>query len=657
MPVTRMTIFSTAMSPPKQEAGVLVEVKGAWSDDWQIRPDLEFVRAHLATAQHDLGSCQLRRLYGDAKSPHQGDFETRHPIDLDRWWVRIRLATTDGLADAWLGRIFCHRVNAKGFGPDGALTQEWIAYSPLYLLQRIHVSQSFWYRDGAERLIGWVPDMNYRDKHGLLVGNRSTDAHKINGVYLYGDEDLWTARQYLDYLLGWFVDESAESGPLWTLGGELALLDNLTEPVPMRVTQTVAEILNRLVAARFGLDYRIEITNAGFEIQVFSLVGESASFGGVDLPKNPNTVDIDVADNTDCLRIHVVESSEHRYGTIRVLGGRAVCCLSLSAGNIAELVRLVIPGLEEAYLAGTGNAADPADKHDDYRKRPGFELLYGAFAVPSDWDHQAGAAAPTIDSLGNLAQAASTEYQSRIKSTLSWIPVQGAKDFSTWPPTSYIPLGQQTDMQAPLVFLKSQVTGRYFSAELAGIAVSVNTATLGVTLVARPPHLLALNHFEGAAVTEVAPAYDYEDIVATLAVETDQRLRVEYRLPEAKPTDGVLEISAPDAELWYLAPYTAYDIDGNGGLARTPPDSNRVIRDDRAKLYAIMAGAIARYGNRRGRATIEIKGLVPYGGLLGHILGVIEAADHARTIAAPITAVEWSNQGEPVTTLRAGFAL
>jgi hypothetical protein len=68
-----------------------------------------------------------------------------------------------------------------------------------------------------------------------------------------------------------------------------------------------------------------------------------------------------------------------------------------------------------------------------------------------------------------------------------------------------------------------------------------------------------------------------------------------------------------------------------------------------------MSGALARYYQERSRGEVTVRGLLPWGGLLGQILTVIDDGD-AQTIQAPITSVAWTNGEHPTTVISTGFA-
>ena len=212
---------------------------------------------------------------------------------------------------------------------------------------------------------------------------------------------------------------------------------------------------------------------------------------------------------------------------------------------------------------------------------------------------------------------------------------------------------------------KGVIDKYYVLAEEVGIGVSASGSDWGVLLSAKPNHILAKNHFEDANLTAVQPKYDHEETIATIAVETDKRLMIQADVSDSwGPSDGVLDIEVPDAEMWYLAANTVVGtrIDKLAlvpGLLETSGEA-KFLRNDAPRLQFVLAGAIARYQLQRYKCEVVIQGLRPWTGLLGQILTVIEQGG-THTINTPITSIEWQvpdTEGEaPVTTIRAGFAL
>ena len=147
--------------------------------------------------------------------------------------------------------------------------------------------------------------------------------------------------------------------------------------------------------------------------------------------------------------------------------------------------------------------------------------------------------------------------------------------------------------------------------------------------------------------------------MATIAFRTDKRLFVEAEIPGAAPSDGVYEVAVPGAEYWFVAPDTAIGPDPSDPTALETIGPLE-LRNDADRLALVMAGTIARYYNTRCRAAITVQGCLPWTGLLGQILTVVEEGGAAHQIQAPITSAEWfwpdGPDQAPQTILRTGYA-
>jgi hypothetical protein len=133
---------------------------------------------------------------------------------------------------------------------------------------------------------------------------------------------------------------------------------------------------------------------------------------------------------------------------------------------------------------------------------------------------------------------------------------------------------------------------------------------------------------------------------------------MEYATPDTLAgVDGVEEIAANDCELWVLAPYTVLDVDDQDSTkVKTSGGDPVTLRNDSDRMAMLLAGAIARYNQSRARATIVAQGLMPWGGLLGQIMTVVDAGGAGEQIDAPITSITWTSGDNPRTTVQTGFA-
>ena len=639
---------------PKIANPAIVEIKENWDDEWQFEPNIEPIRFGCFCSQ-DMDVCELQHRYARLKQPWAGDFSV-HPAWGSGYhlWIRVLLLGEDAYEQAWIGRISSdtRQVHGSDVAPSGQ--QVWTAYGAADILRKISVSRSWWKEDGKEVDIGWVPSVNDFDERGDVIGNRDG---QLGGTFVYGGEGLWSNYDYLEYLLKRFVDETAQGGPTWSIDGQADVLKTIVDVHSMGAVQTVSDILEMLIPTKKGLDYLVAPTDQGFAVRVFALSHFPIAFGAAQLPANPNTVEIKAGQTADIMDCRVERSGDQKYGRIRVFGNRQVACYSIHKDN-EKLASKWEAADEAGYKAGTGNDNDLAPAHDEARRKVQFADVFQSFGMP---DLEV-VEAIELNALGEPAGGKNDNAQSSVRETLSWLPMLAGMDYTQNPPQFagdivepyYIP---------PIVFIWHEALWcdgtetRYDTADQAGVGVSAPRKDWGIKLSAGPNHLLAHGHFDPFAVahSRTSPEYNWQNLVATIACKTDQRVEVIVEQPNWKPSDGSLDIEVPDAELWFLCKDTSIKLDDNNQIVSI--EEMKVVRNDSAvQLHWVMCGAIQRHFFERMRATMTVKGFHLWGGLLGQILTTLEDGGDVETIAAPITAVEWIGGDGQVTIVRTGFA-
>ena len=216
----------------------IVQIKQSWPSLWQTEPSLLATGLEIASAGQDLSTLKLIRAYGPVKDTFEAGYQARDEGDLTDWWVRVQTVVA-GVQDpqtVWIGRI--SGVDTEKFassaGPSGQ--QDWVAYGPAQILHKRAVGHSFHLRDGDSQQVGWLPPLN--DPQGSEVGTRSDQIFNVPAtpaprqVYLYGGTELWDYRQYAEYLVANFLDESASGGPEWYLAGDVTILQEFEMPIP-----------------------------------------------------------------------------------------------------------------------------------------------------------------------------------------------------------------------------------------------------------------------------------------------------------------------------------------------------------------------------------------------------------------------------------------
>ena len=683
----------------------IIEIKQNWSDDWIWVPEIRLRSMSSASAGHDLSRLVLLRPYGPTKHPWESDFPGAidTAVDLTDWWVRVRAltGTARDLATAWLGRFSDEDRDLFASSQGLSGMQVWVAYGPAQILRKRFISKSYWLTNGGRKHIGWVPPLN--DPTKSERGNRHNATSE--GVHLYGGTDLWDYRQYAEYLLKNFLDESDDNGPSWKLAGAAEVLEEIKEPITWGTTQSAAEMLLELIPVSRGLDYTIRLIldedgeETGFEVFVYALSAQEFSFGGSTLPANPDTVRIEVgeANNNDSTR--VIVSRNRYYKKLRVLGKRIVVCCSLwgpmaveRSGANSEMIGVPVDAtldpkwldtIETEYRASVGGDSEDEADHDRFRNQDKFRSVYQSYGAVDGWEWNEGTAAPALDDEGLLITEAPVEdpgdpilddtriadHQHTVRETLSWIPLLAGLDYTGLrdsSPLPEVPPGDESPDYIPLIaWMFDPYTYRYVVSEELDIGVNAKHHDWGVELQCSPNHLVADTHFDDAVETYITatwPRYDHEEMAVTIAMESDQRFAMESVVDGATDQDGVFEIET-EAEFHYLAPNTIVGAsklhDDPLGLLILSGSVGIVLRSDKELMELTMAAAISRYQSDRKRAQLQIRGFIPWQFLIGRVLTTLEEAGETHVIDGPITSITWQvpdDGGSPITILSAGFA-
>lgn len=663
----------------------IIETKAYWTSSWEFNPELELITCAMHASSSSVSSLQFRRRYGDRKMPYEADFDDvpSNPLDMTGMWIRLSVMGPQGPQVQFVGVIAGRSADLMGTDTIPAGQEVFVAYGGLYLLQKIDVHEAvFLNADSSTSRVGWIPPVNARDRRNLLVGN-AADAG--GGLFYYGGEEVWRHSQYLIYLLQTFVQQA--NGPRWSLAGQLEIIDGLQTTIEWGTKARAADMIKELIPVRYGVDFCVRPTDDGFEIFVFALSDETVSLAGVTLPRNPNTVEVHKLKNPDLVDTRLVQTTERRYDRIEVVGRRIVVVGSLrgpSAGRGEDsggrsLVKRWSDDLEDLYKDADGLVSSPTPSSgnkafDDARRGAKFRDVYQHLGAPVDWDLDGGAWAVKITDGGYVTTG---EYQTQIRETLPYIPLKVGFDYSTFPPTDNTNGEVTPDQQPPLVFLFDEqkflegdlwpedpndpVYGSYIAARDVHMHVSRPFQDWGVIIDAPANHKLALNHWTEVekGTTDVwlgEEYYDYETAIATIAIESDHRLRVGYQVPTGLGAgDGsVLAVHDSSAEMWVLLAGTIVGLEK--GQLQSSGGVDRLLRDDSDRLALVACGLLARYINERVRAQLDWRGHQPWGTLIGQVMSTIVQGENRQRVGAPITSVEWTMKPIPTTIIRTGYA-
>jgi len=647
------TIVNSTPSIPVQVPFPAISIAAGPFTTGAADSSLELVSAVESSCGNGLSRLEFRRPYGKVMLPFQGDFvQSSDQLGLVGKWASLLLLGPGGSTSVLVhAKVTTESKTVHGHsattGPTGV--QQWTAFGPFQLLLKSTVSGSFWVQSGGATAIeNDIPrTFNLKDDLGMIVGNRSSA--EVGGTYVFGGDSVWTRRQALDYVLTRYSG-SAFGGADWTVSGDTALLDVAADVIEVGSGDSVGSVARSIIAPQFGLDFHIVRAAATFEIRVFSLAANGSSYLGVELPKNSRRITLAAGDRVEFVRTLVERTTDQRYSKLTVRGARIIACFSLRADN-GTLVKKWSSSAETTYKAGTGTAADQPGDHDEARTSPGVDNVFSLFGAPDTFTLAGAAAAIGIDDDG----AISTHYalhQNTRRSTLSFIPLRENIDYTEATPVDGSPGDHQPDFLRPLIWIKDE-SGRYRRVEYLGVGASVTSTDWGFRISSNPAHALAKNHWSGANGTEHLPEFDWETLVATVAVELDTRLALTQTRDDGDGTS--MEIDAPGAELWVLAPGT---VIGTRASDRALVKRLGVaeLRNDRDSLAPIMAAAMARYFEERSRANVAIKGLHPWSPLLGDMLSAIQQGGLNTSIGSPITSVVYVGGKNPETIVRAGYA-
>lgn len=660
-----VTVVGAASAQPEDTAPMTVEVKGYWGGTWVQRSDLECVRATVSTGLDGAGTAEFVRRYGTVKGPLNTGFTTVFPIRLDYWWIRVSRVTPNGPDTLWLGQIVNESRRPYSSGARSGV-QTFIAYDAFRLLDTVDVSRSVWLIGGAEYTVHWVPTFNAQDEQNVLYGNRADSIlDPADGSWTFGGKSTWSRYTAARYILRRFA--TPVGGPYWYIFGQWDALNALVDVFSLTPGESAGAAIRKLIPPSTGLSYRVEPVfeltpdKAGFALVVFALSGRTVSYGSASLPNNPQKYTLELKNAPNVEVVHIAEVSDQRYATIRIVGGRIVCCCSLFGKNApafsaqpadGSLVPKYNATTEEEYRAGTGNGSSTAEEHDLARRAEKFADAYRQFGAPADWDHQSMQASPACGSAGTITRYA--QYTNQQRSTLDWIPLLSGWDYSWTTPVNNNDSDYPGDLMKPMVWLYDWDLERYIQAQDLGYSVHVSKLDWGVRVTGTPNHLLAKGHWtaDELLTTETEPTHDYDRMIATIAFETDYRLVLEYRT--GLSGSSVKEVQVPDAQLWWLAPNTFLGIKTDNPYG-TSPGSGTVLRNDASKLHQVMCGMIARYQYKRLRAEIHAHGTRFGPQAVGQMINFLEGSTY-YTEYMPVTGIDWTFSPERMTVVRAGFA-
>jgi hypothetical protein len=688
--------------------------------NWVVRDDLHFDALEINCGSVGASEGSSGREYGEVYEAGDAPvLTTVSSEDLRGRWVRVRLvpraSTISGDEAAAPQVIFQGFILKDQAAPDNAPAgttprgrQTYVVAGPERLLDMVQWSTSFW-RDDATPVnppveLGSLPPAVNRatrdgyNPHGLAAwGNRC--ATEPDGLPCFGGRERWNNLQWLRYVIYRHVQQYDDNDqpvwPVWTIGGQTEEAEKIEQVIQLRDRETARRQVDAALSPRLALDYVILPTDDGYELKIFTLVTETAAAGGQIVEPNPARWALLIQD-ADQHTVHAqFENCEAQmYDAVEVIGGRIVVCFSASGTGILPLLFATIEqgwsaALEAAYTSvGAGGYEDDDAKSaaDAARGDDRFRDVWTRFEVTPRVGIQAGLA--MLDAAGELV--VDTVFDNLVpgqqwrKATLDWLPLRDGYDYTTDPPT-YTGTGGPPSFKPPFAVVRpdrdadrwhmadalggATLRGADGTTPFKGCTISVPRNVWGLRVKADPPHTAALGHWPGGAgPTHWVPrdgsgadagqgGWDWQqDMLLTIAVEADHRLRLRAELPDAERRGWGLTkvVQAPDAELHVVLPGTLVDV-ADGARQYSPAAGPLVLRDDRPELQRLLAGLVGRYLTVRRRAVVTYEYLHAGQNNIGSVLTAVVVDGEPREVNAPITGVRW-NMNERRTILATGQA-
>lgn len=633
----------------------LIYTRATWAAGWTERTTLRAISAVTCIAP-EVSKALVRQSYGNKMQEGATAFAVEAPLDLRDHYIKIACASP---AYAWYGVVMQQGTNILGAtASDPTGIQEFSCFGLEHLLDRVVIDKGY-VRLGANSFstVGYCPAFNSRNtRTGEVVGNRHDNDNATvggtpegTGVYRFSgiDGNLWTNLDILRYLVHFFAP--GPTGLFW-LTGQYSDLAQITE-VHELDGLTLREALNKVIDRRLGYGWCIRVSespNTGAGIHIFSLFASDVTAGALTFNANSETWAPDVSTAADVKSSVVLRDRSQIYDSVRVRGARIKSTFTLSASDF-------VPGWtstqEDAYRAGASGDGGYAAlawpekvKANDLR-RAGDDLasVYSLFILNRAWSwlvyqppgtQVLTQAAPVCGDDGELTFTAPQPYDGP-RAFLANLPLEEGRDYSITGFTSGAPAAAEVAFRRPFVLL-ADGTGAYHYADDVGTPdipdaqVSPERNEMALRVRFRPAHIMALNQWPPAvggpyadpAPSQYVPIYDWETLIATVCVETDQNLQVVATasgspLAEYRRT---LVLDVPDAELWYVADGTVVGIDGAGVVERVynaypvgdPLWTPILLRDDRDHLRSLAALAAQWYGVEHVAAHIEVTQLDNY---------------------------------------------
>lgn len=486
----------------------------------------------------------------------------------------------------------------------------------------------------TQKRIGFLPVFNQRHQYGgKVLGNRCDysigvdrgDGTMIN-IYIFGGEEVWNNFQIIQYLLTCYQENN---GPKFQISENSDIIEALREVVGVYdfSTMTLRGALNSLINRARGLSWKYKINENGtIEIVPFSMLDSEIKIGDVTMPANSDRIDIenDLWSDKVAVKTEITADSSPVYDRIVVRGAKMKCCFTVkySDGTLekgwtddGEYSEETLYKEAAKYTTGYADLSDSEKAliNDTCRAADKYSKVFTTFRIPPDWNWKIGTKIvnPYINNKGEIDLDQQGVYYNKDKRILPSLPFIEGVDYSEEQPPDKNKADSEPDYRRVFVLVKDD-NGRYNYVEKRSPGGHVRTLDreMGIEVKFNPQYLAAKNRFDTAepSDTNVEIGIDYEELLATVFIETDNYFSAAHELSVSE-NQKTLIIDVPDAELWYVVPGTIVDIDELGKLVTFKPDDG-IIRNDIDKIKSVLDSAVAWYGHQHNKAVITFEDTV-----------------------------------------------
>ncbi len=315
-------------------------------------------------------------------------------------------------------------------------------------------------------------------------------------------------------------------------------------------------------------------------------------------------------------------------------------------------------------------------RQDDARAVPRLSRVFSVFRLPPQFDWFVGGgteieqpmttANPEIDDDGEPVAVSAPAYDYG-RPLLPNLPLMEGIAYHTngWPtdPNALPESGEPAQLK-PLV-LVLDTSGKWrrvddlhdSSYPDATVEMLPQEAAFAVRF--RPAHILARGSWNADARSYWIPGYSWTDLLATIAVETDEHLQVVVERDGDVPDfPRELLIDVPDAELWYAPQNTVVGLSPSGELQRIvaehPPHTGpAILRSDAAQLRIVAQLALQWYGRPRAAVSMTRRELTALAAP-GTLITGIRHGSATHTVNSVVSARAWDFIAR-TTTIRTGW--